>query len=210
MSAAPPIRAVCFDIGGVFFLWPHADFFARWEAELGLPAGELHSRLWHGPDIEAANVGEITAEEYCRRCAPRLGTDPARVQALIETAYTGEYLDEALAAYARTLRPRLRLAALTNTWSFGRALIGRSGIGDLFDLIVSSAEEGVRKPDPRIFRLLLERLGITPAESAFVDDAPENVEAARSLGIHAIHFRSTAQAIAELDALLARHGACRS
>ncbi len=43
-----------------------------------------------------------------------------------------------------------------------------------------------------------------------MDDTPENVEAARSLGIHAIHFRSTAQAVAELDALLARHGTCRS
>lgn len=210
MSAEPPVRAVWFDLGGVFFPWPGSDFFARWEARLGLAPGELHARLWHGPDVEAANVGAITAEEYCRRCAPRLGTDPDRVRELIETAYTGEYLDAALAAYARSLRPRVRVAALTNSWSFGRDLIARSGIGDLFDLVVSSAEEGVRKPDPRIYGITLERLGIAPAEAVFVDDVEENVAAARALGIHSLLFTSTDAAVRELDALLARRGACRA
>ncbi|HEV2125674.1 MAG TPA: HAD-IA family hydrolase, partial [Chloroflexota bacterium] len=97
---------------------------------------------------------------------------------------------------------RLRIAALTNTWSFGRTLLGRRGIADLFDLVVTSAEEGVTKPDPVIYQRMLERLGITPAEAVFVDDNYANVEAARALGMHGIQFVSTQQTIAALESLL--------
>ena len=118
------------------------------------------------------------------------------------SAFAGEPLNDELAAYARTLRPRVRVAALTNNWSFGRILIRRRGIGDLFDLIVSSAEEGVKKPHARIYQITLERLAIAPTEAVFIDDSAEHVEAARDLGIHSIQFCSTQQTISELEALL--------
>jgi epoxide hydrolase-like predicted phosphatase len=196
-----PIRAVIFDIGGVFFPWPQPSFFEDWEARQGLAPGQLEPRLWYGPDIEAANIGAITAEEYTRRSAARLDADEANVGDIIETAFGGGPLNADLAAYARTLRSRARVAALTNTWSFGRALIERRGIADLFDLILISAEEGVRKPAPRIYEIALERLMILPAEAVFVDDTAENVVAAQRLGMHGILFHSTVQAIATLDAL---------
>jgi len=79
--------------------------------------------LSHGPDIEAANVGAVTAEEYARRCAQRLRADQTLVRELIEAAFAGEPINAALVSYARSLRSRVRLAALTNTWSFGRTLI---------------------------------------------------------------------------------------
>lgn len=205
----PPIRAVVFDLGGVFFPWPQAAFFARWEARLGITPAGLQRMLWHGPDIEAANVGAITAEEYARRCARRLGADQALVRELIEAAFAGEPINAALVTYASSLRSRVRLAALTNTWSFGRILIQRRGITDLFDLIVTSAEEGVRKPDARIYQVTLERLGITPAEAVFVDDSTENIEAARALGIRSILFVTNEQTIADLEALLVRCGSTR-
>lgn len=197
-----PIRAALFDIGGVFYLGPRPAFFAAWEARLGMAPGQFHGRLWYGPDIEAANIGALAAEEYIRRCAARLGADEADVREIIETAFGGEHLNADLAAYARTLRPHVRVAALTNTWSFGRALIERRGIRDLFDLIVTSAEEGVRKPAPRIYEIALERLAIRPAEAVFVDDTAENTATAQGLGMRAILFRSTEQVITELDALL--------
>jgi putative hydrolase of the HAD superfamily len=196
-----PIRAVVFDLGGVFFPWPSPDYFARWAGRLDVAPDRLHRLLWYGPDIEAANIGAITAEEYCRRCGERLNREDVHVRALIEGAFSGESLNHELAAYARALRSRVRIAALTNTWSFGRALIHRRGIGDLFDVLVTSAEVGVTKPDARIYQITLERLAVTQAEMLFVDDSEENVAAARALGIRSIRFRSTAQAIAELEAL---------
>ena len=66
-----------------------------------------------------------------------------------------------------------------------------------------SAEAGVMKPDARIFQLALEKLGIAPSESVFLDDFPENVEAARAVGMHAIHFTWPEQALKELQQILA-------
>ena len=131
------------------------------------------------------------------------------MRALVEHAFSGEYLNDELVAYARTLRSRVRVVALTNNWSFCRTLIQRRGITELFDLIVNSAEEGVKKPHARIYQVTLERLAIAPAEAVFIDDSQENVAAARALGIRTIHFCSTRQTIAELEALLAQAGAVR-
>jgi len=70
-----------------------------------------------------------------------------------------------------------------------------------FDGIVVSGEEGVIKPDPRIFRILLERYGIAPEETVFIDDSPTNAAAATALGIHGIHFRSPEALRSELVSL---------
>jgi|SoiMethySBSTD1v2_1073268.scaffolds.fasta_scaffold637201_1 putative hydrolase of the HAD superfamily len=201
-----PIRAVLFDIGGVFFPWPQSAFFMQWETRLAIAPGHIHQLLWHGPDIEAANIGAITAEEYCCRCAGRLGVDEVQARALIETAFSGEHLNDELATYVWLLHSRVHTAALTNTWSFGRRLIERRGITDLFDLIVTSAEEGVKKPQARIYEITLERLDVIAAEAVFIDDTDENVMAARDLGMQSILFHSTEQTIAELEALLAQRG----
>lgn len=202
------IRVAVFDIGDVLFLSePQADFFARWEQRLCLTPGTLCRLLWHSPDIEDANVGLISAEEYCRRCAvrlraARLDVDEKIVLSLIEEAFSGEQLNHELVSYIQSLRPHIQIAALTNNWSFGRSLIEWRGITELFDLIITSAEEGIRKPHPGIYQILLERLAIAPEEAVFVDDNRENIEAARHLGLYGIHFRSTGQTISELNALL--------
>lgn len=201
-----PIRAILFDLGGVFFPWPAPEFFAQWERRFGLQPGALDPLLWHGPDIEAANIGQISADEYVTRCAERLGTEESLARELLETAFYAEEPNPRLVAFTRSLRRHFTVAALTNTWSFGRQMLAHRRCADLFDLVVSSAEEGVRKPDPRIFRIALGRLTLAPAEVLFVDDAAENIAAARSLGIRGVHFVSTDDAIAELQAILRVEG----
>jgi putative hydrolase of the HAD superfamily len=76
-------------------------------------------------------------------------------------------------------------------------------VDEIFELVVDSAWVGMRKPDPAIYRLTMERLGgLAPEEHLFVDDNELNIEAARDLGLHAIHFRSNEQAIPEIRAAL--------
>jgi len=105
----------------------------------------------------------------------------------------------------RELRDRgYRLAILTNNVREWEELWrAKLPLDEIFDLIVDSAWVGMRKPDPAIYRLTLERLGqVEPSAALFVDDNELNVAAARELGMHAIHFRSNEQAIAEIrDAL---------
>ncbi|HEY7974800.1 MAG TPA: HAD-IA family hydrolase, partial [Ktedonobacterales bacterium] len=63
-------------------------------------------------------------------------------------------------------------------------------------------EEGNHKPNPRIYEIAIERLGLSPTEIVFLDDSQENVDAARACGLQAVLFTSTAQAIADIEALL--------
>jgi putative hydrolase of the HAD superfamily len=102
----------------------------------------------------------------------------------------------------RALQGKYKLAVLSNAPPGLREWLAGWGILDLFDVVVCSGEEGVAKPDPAIFERTLARLGVTPQEAIFIDDSLGHVEAARALGLHAIHF-TTSEALAnELDRLL--------
>ncbi|CAG7651136.1 HAD family hydrolase [Paenibacillus allorhizosphaerae] len=198
------IRHIVFDLGGVFFIWPEPRYFEEWALRLGI-ASELFNRLLlHGPDIEAANVGMITAEQYYGRCAERLQVDESVVREIICHAFYSCNVDAKLVEYVGRLRKRYRVSALTNTWSFGRALIEQRGLAKLFDCIVTSAEEGIRKPDARIYDITLQRLDAAPAEVIFVDDTEENVRAAQAIGIHGVHFKGTDSFISEMEQRLER------
>jgi putative hydrolase of the HAD superfamily len=80
-------------------------------------------------------------------------------------------------------------------------------VDEIFELVVDSAFVGMRKPDPRIYELTLERLGggLTAADCLFVDDVLVNVEAARQLGMTGVHFESNEQAIPEIRAAVGSH-----
>ena len=75
-------------------------------------------------------------------------------------------------------------------------------VDEIFDVVVDSAFVGTRKPEPRIYELTLERLGVTAEQAVFIDDIEVNCDAARALGIRSVWFRSTDQAIAEIEAAL--------
>ena len=97
----------------------------------------------------------------------------------------------------------MRLAILTNNVREWQPLWRRRmRIDELFELVVDSSFEGMRKPEPGIYALTLERLGVPGEACVFVDDVEVNLPPARAAGMHAVHFRDTAQAIAEIDALV--------
>ena len=110
--------------------------------------------------------------------------------------------------YMRELRGRgYKMAICTNNireWeAHWRAMLP---VDEIFDVVVDSAFVGSRKPEPRIYEITLERLGASPEEALFIDDVKVNCEGARQLGIEAIRFRSTEQAIEEIEAALAGRG----
>jgi epoxide hydrolase-like predicted phosphatase len=102
----------------------------------------------------------------------------------------------------RSIRARgLRTAALTNNWR-GDGTRERDWLGDVFEIVVESALEGLRKPDPRIYRIALERLGVAAAETVFLDDIGRNLKPARELGMITIKVEDEAQALGELAEVL--------
>jgi putative hydrolase of the HAD superfamily len=201
-------RAVIFDLGGVVFDSPlHA--IARFELDFGIPAGHVNrvvvatgatgawSRLERGELAVAA-----FAPLFERECAD--AGHP--IDALAMMARIGEAAAPrpTMLAALRALRARgFALAALTNNW---QAESGRSGDRDelraLFDAFVESAVVGVRKPDPRIYELACEALGVTPAQAVFLDDIGLNLKAARALGMATIKVDAPDAALAELERVL--------
>jgi epoxide hydrolase-like predicted phosphatase len=197
------VRAVVFDIGGVLEITPPLGVSEHWEARLGLRPGGLRERL---REVRAAGeVGTISEPEANRRTGELLGLDDAQVHAFMADVWR-EYLgtlNVELAEYFGGLRPRYRTAMLSNSFVGARGREQRRyRFGELADLIVYSHEVGMSKPDPRIYLLTCERLGVRPAETVFLDDAELAVDGARAVGMQALLFEDNAQAIAAIEARL--------
>lgn len=217
------IRAVVFDIGEILEVVPSGSdptagfprMIAGWETRLGMRPGELDAQF---QELDArlkrigkdGALGTCSEEEWLAELRLATGMDQPQLDAFMDDfwdVYLGA-LNAELAAYFSSLRPRYRTALLSNSFVGARRREQeRYHFDEMTDLIVYSHEVGFAKPDPRIFALTCERLGVLPGEMAFLDDAAVHVAAARELGIHAILFRETTQAIAEMRACLAAHSA---
>lgn len=212
------IRAVIFDIGGILEVTPRGDepttvlprMVAAWEAHLGMLPGELETRIAE-LDTRLKSVGKdgalgtCTEAEWLAELRRATGMDQTQLDAFMRDfwdVYLGQ-LNAELAAYFAALRPRYRTALLSNSFiGARREERERYHFEAIADLIVYSHEAGIAKPDPRIFTLTCARLGVLPAEAVFLDDAEQHVVAARALGMHAILYHDTAQAMADLNSCL--------
>lgn len=118
------------------------------------------------------------------------------------TEYVGS-LNHELAAYFAGLRPRYKTGILSNSLVGAREREQAAHrFADMCDVIVYSHEEGCLKPDPRIYRVVCDRLDVAPETAVLLDDAQANVDGARAIGMTGITFATNAQAISELNALL--------
>jgi 2-haloacid dehalogenase len=189
MNAAPP-SVVVFDLGGVLIDWNprhlYRKLFGGDEAAMEHFLATVCTQAWN----ERQDAGRSFAE-----AAAQLTADHPDKTALIE-AY-GVRFDEMLAGpihgtldVLAALRARqVPLYALSN-WSAETYPLAERRFAFLqwFRGIVISGREGVIKPDPRIFRLLLERYGIVATDAVYIDDNPRNVAAGQALGIRSLHF----------------------
>ena len=198
------VRAVVFDIGGVLTTTPDTNWQHTWEAKLNLEPGQLIKSTLHV--WQAGSVGALSEHDVSASVREILGLAAFDFEAMmtdIWSQYLGE-LNEELAYYFRSLRPSYRTAILSNSFVGAREKEQlRYRMQEMADFIVYSHEVGMSKPDPRIYWLTCERLGIPPEATIFLDDVEANIEAARIVGMHAIHFKSNAQAIADINASLA-------
>lgn len=184
------VKAIIFDFGGVMEQFYRPAQFRAQEAQLGLQSGTLSEILWRSPDWRLAEVGGITDEEYWRRTGPRLGLrTEGEIRDFQEAMFGDVESDPRMVDMVQRLRRRYRTALLSNaTDILPQLLRERFGLDGLFDVEVISALVGLAKPDPAIFRLALDRLGMAPQATVFIDDSQPNVEAAAALGIQAIRF----------------------
>ena len=205
------VSAVVFDLGGVITDSPlHA--FTAYERDAGLPEGLIrrlnstdpHTNAWARYERNELDVAGFSAAFEAEALAAGHSVDAARVL----EALRGELRPEMVAAVRRLKDAGLPLGLLSNNV----APMERSGelgeLLELFDTIVESSVEGVRKPEPEIYELVLARLSqavgrpIAAADCAYLDDLGINLKPARALGFRTIKVVEPAAALAELSELV--------
>jgi HAD superfamily hydrolase (TIGR01509 family) len=199
------VEAVVLDIGSVLEVIDDTVFPGPWCERLGVARLELMTRL----DACLAGdpgLGEISEAEL-RGCWQReLGLTDEDADGLMATYwrwYAGE-LDVEMTTWFAGLRDRgLVVGILSNSCSGAREAERHWGFEAMTDDIVYSHEVGLAKPDPAVYALTAERLGVRPEAIAFLDDVPANVGAARACGWQAVLHESTPSSIRAMEALLA-------
>jgi putative hydrolase of the HAD superfamily len=217
-SEGPPIapafgrRAVISDFGGVLTS-PLAGAFSAFEAHSGVPLVELGRAMAAEGVRRGVNplfeleTGRLTEAEFLADLSGQLSRQLRReinLDGFGERYFADLAPNARVIEYMRELGSRgYRLAICTNNvreWEHRwRAMLP---VDEIFDVVVDSAFVGVRKPAPQIYELTLQRLGVTAQEAVFLDDIEINCDAARAVGMTAVWFRSTEQAIEELEAVL--------
>jgi putative hydrolase of the HAD superfamily len=203
------IEAVIWDFGGVFTSSPF-EAFARYETQKGIPVGTIRKinstnhehNAWarfERSDIDIHGFDKAFAEE-----ARALGHHiPGRD---VLPLLSGDFRPEMIEALRR-IRTKFKTGCITNNMpsnavggtEAGRTLYARE-IMELFDELIESSKIGIRKPDPRIYHMMCEKLSVVPAACVFLDDLGPNLKPARALGMTTIKVESGPQAIAELEA----------
>ena len=199
------IKAIVFDLGGVLLDSP-MDVIADAEKSAGLESG-FFNRVASVADGAWAlhEIGALARDEFVQRfeaeCRERGGV--IDVASLLDTIESyAKARPRMIAVIARLRASGFQVAALTNNWESPDADWDIAGFQSLFDAFVESWVEGVRKPDPAIYRRTLERLGRSADECVFLDDIGQNLRTARELGLATIKVTDPEEALAELAALV--------
>ena len=183
------LKAVIFDFGDVLVRTADDSLRTAWERRLHLSPGQAEHIVFGGETEWAVQLGRVTDAQHWRWLQERLGLDDEALIRFRDDFFAGDRLDDDLMAYIARLRSRYHVGLLSNATDIARRLLAdKYGIIRCFGSITISAEEGVMKPDPRIYRTALARAGAEPAEALFVDDALRNIEGARALGMAALHY----------------------
>jgi putative hydrolase of the HAD superfamily len=200
MPDASSQKALLVDFGGVLTtdIW---SSFAAFCEQRGLDAEAAKQLFRENPEALAAlrglETGEVEVEDFEQRFATLLGTES---EGLIEGLFAGlEPVEPMLAALGRAPEAGVPTGLISNSWVMDHYT---DEIRDLFDVVVISAEVGLHKPQPEIYLLAAERLGIAPEDCVFVDDLRENCAGAEVVGMTAVVHRDVDETIARVEELL--------
>ncbi len=208
------VEAVLWDFGGVFTTSPF-DAFNRYERERGLPVDVIRRINSINPDtnawakIERSEVDAATFDTLFLEESRALGHEiPGRdVLALL----SGDLRPAVVAAFF-ACKARFKVGCITNNAPTGKGA-GMSSSSDKakqiaevfahFDHVIESSKAGVRKPDPRIYQMMCEALGVAPSACVYLDDLGINLKPAREMGMTTIKVTSEAQLLADLSRAVA-------
>ena len=196
------IRAVFFDLGGVIVRTEFQAPRQRLAERLGMEYDDLVKIVFDSDSGYKATMGEISSDEHWASVIQRLKRPASELLAIRDEFFAGDIVDRTLLDYLRSLRGKYKTGLISNAWGDLRDYIVKEKFDDAFDKMIISAEVGAAKPEPKIFQIALEQLGVRPKEAVFVDDFLINIEGCEKVGIKGIHFKDPGSALQQLKKLL--------
>jgi putative hydrolase of the HAD superfamily len=176
------MNAVIFDCFGVFYV----DTSKHIAQQAGPKRAQVEDLT------KQAAYGHISRDEYARKVGELLGESPQQVS---DYLFAPQVRNQALLAFSQSLRPRYKIGLLSNvSLSTMDTFFTAAEREQLFDAVVLSSQVGLIKPQPEIFQLACQRLGVAPHQAIMVDDSPQNCAGAKAAGLHAVQYTDTASA----------------
>ncbi len=198
------IKVIIFDFGGPIVEWKEsmAAVYRKHEDHRNLQRDTL-SKLFK-QYIDGGSVGDFhTIADFYNRTKPSIDMTVKELNEVFNEANIAILVRPEMIAYIEELKKKYQIALLSNfTSGLEKFLQEILNIYYLFDLVISSYNVKIKKPDPRIYEHTLEKLGIQPEEAVFIDDLEENVKIAETIGIKSIIFENAEQCKFDLNKLL--------
>jgi putative hydrolase of the HAD superfamily len=180
------------DIGGVLVRTEDRTFRDKLEEQYDLQIGESDKLVFESKAAQASTIGKAERNEIWEHVANELSLSKEELGEFQTQFWAGDKLDQEIVRFLHDLSSFYITALLSNAWlGHRRTLDEEFDIieGQTADVILLSSELGVSKPDPRIYAILADTTNCIYNEILFVDDFIENIEAAKALGIHTIHYQ---------------------
>jgi len=201
------INALVLDFGGVIVRTEDHKSRRELEKKFELPEGGAHELVFYSSIADDATVGMADPDEIWEHVASELSLTADQLDQFKQSFWAGDNMDEELIQFLKSCRPEYKTAILSNAWKNLREVLADSFNiveGQTVDRILISAELGVAKPDPQIYKILADSLDCEYQEILFVDDFIENIQTAKSLGIKTIHYQPGLDLINEIKSKLER------
>ena len=194
------LKAVIFDVGGVFIRTHSRAGREKWAVKFGLDPGKFENFVFSAESGRQARLGQKTSAAHWRWLGDYFGLTEKELVELQRDFFAGDSFNKPLLEQMIRLRKAgYRTGLLSNFWDSARQFWAEVyPFAENFDDIVISAEVGLMKPDPQVYHLAARRLGVMPAETLFVDDFIENIAGARVIGMQTLHFSDPEAAQREL------------
>ena len=205
------IKAIIFDVGGVLQLSKSPPFPFKRHSSQGVHeyvSSKLNISIDQYFDsidqiYTKAVEGKISLKEALEKLAINLNITPEKLRKIYKSAYKKTfYLNRPLLRYIKKLKKKgYKVAILSDMWHVPKEVLIPKKLSKIFNVSVVSCDVGVRKPNPKIYRIILKKLKFSPREIVFIDNQPWNLAPAKKLGIKTILFKDNSQLFKELNKL---------
>lgn len=198
----PNITTLFFDMGGVILRTEDRVPRQKLADKYGMTYAEIDAFVFTCDASKKASIGIIKEEQLWEDVANRLGISQAEADIFHQEFFAGDVIDRRIVDLLRSSKGKYRTGLISNAWSGLRNWMESQGVADAFESLVFSAEKGIVKPRAEIYQIAMRELNAKPEESIFVDDMPENINAANTLGMRGILFTDQNSLFEQLDELL--------